>query len=408
VGAAVAFAVPVLVGEGLGLLVALASSPPRPSGLTFAKLGALFFYAFNHVPVAVSVEHGQIGALAGTGFQAATGVLRVTPLAGTALVLWLLARAGRRVARSAGSGTGAWHGAKVAVPYAILCGLAGLALRVSIPLAGGTVRVAPSAIGAFVWPAILAVAAGAIGAAGAAGKPGRWLRTVRDGLRTLAVALLLAVVGLALLAPANPRATAAYFDPFHAGAAEGLTRVALTASVLPNLGLWVLFPSMGGCLTLSAQQASGGFTVCLLSYSQFPPAGGIGGVANRSPGFDLPPPPASDLLFVLVPLIAVLVGGWLAAGGRDGTRSAPRAVRAGVGFAVAAVVFGYLSRAGVAVSGRAGGSPETVAATLGPELLVGALVAVAWGIGGGLAGAALRRRRAPRSGGPSTESVSAP
>ena len=296
VGAAVAFAVPVLIGEVLGFAVALGSSPPRPSGLVFAKLGALFFYAFAHVPITAAVQGGGLPALSGTGFAAAAGVLSVTPLAGTALVLWLLVRAGRGVAGAAGGET-AWaravHGAKVAIPFAALCGLAGLALRVTAQVGGGSVTLAPSRVGAFVWPAILAVAAGAVGGARASGAPGPWLRAGRDGLRTLGFGLVLAVVGLAGLAPWNPGPTDAYFAPFRTGVGVGLSRVVLTLAVLPNLALWVLFPSMGGCLGLSLQQASGGSSVCLLSYTQFPPAGGIVAIAQRSPGFDLPPPPTA-------------------------------------------------------------------------------------------------------------------
>jgi hypothetical protein len=409
--AAVAFAAPVLAGEGLGLLLALASSPPKPSGLAFAKLGALFFYAFNHVSLAVSVESGKIGALAGTGFEGATGALSITPLAGTALVLWLLARAGRRVARMSG-GTSvaarAMHGTKIALPYAVLCGLAGLALHVSVPVSGGRVTVSPSTAGAFVWPAILALAAGAIGGARSGGAPGPWLRAGRDGLRTLSIALFLAVVGLVLLAPANSRATGAYFDAFHSGLAAGLSRVALTVAVLPNMALWVLFPSMGGCLSLSAHQASGEFSVCLLSYSQFPPPGGIAGIAGRSPAFDLAPPPAPYLPFVLVPLAAVLIGGWLAARREEGGsgRWVWRAAAAGVAFAAAAAAFGFLSRVGVEVSGSSSGLPETVAAVLGPELLLGAVAAVAWGVGGGVLGAAARSRRYGGVGDPSPGSRS--
>jgi hypothetical protein len=392
VGAAVAFAVPVLLGEVLGLSVALASSSPRPSGLVFAKLGALFFYAFAHVPLAASVQGGGLPALSGTGFAAVAGVLSITPLAGTALVLWLLARAGRGVAAAAGGDTTlarAGHGAKVALPFAALCGLAGLALRVTVPLGGGSVTLSPSRVGAIAWPAILALVAGAAGGARACPTPGPWWRAGRDGVRTLGIALAFAVVGLAGLAPSNPGPTDAYFAPFQSGAAAGLARVALTVAVLPNLALWVLFPSMGGCLGLTAQQASGGFSVCLLSYTQFPPAGGIAGIAQRSPGFDLPSPPASYLLFVLVPLVAVVIGGRLAA--RAGGMRA--AVAAGVAFAAAAVAFGYLSGVRVSISGSTAGAGETVSALLRPELLVGGLLALAWGVVGGVAGAAGRRRR---------------
>jgi hypothetical protein len=386
--------------------VALASSPPRPSGLAFAKLGALFFYAFNHVPLAVTVESGSIGALAGTGFAAATGTLSVTPLAGTALVLWLLGRAGRRVAGQAGAAQlgRAAQGAKVALPYALLSGVAALALQVSVPVGGGRVALSPSTLGAFLWPAALAVAAGAIGGARSADRGGSGLRAVRDGLRTLAIALALAVAGLVVLAPLHPDATASYFDAFHTGLAAGLSRVALTLAVLPNLALWVLFPSMGGCLSLTTEQAGGGLSVCLLSYTQFPPSGGISGVAVRGPGFDFPPPPPAFFLFVLVPVVATLGGGWLAARRAvfTGRRPVVAATASGVAFAAGAVAFGFLSRARVEVAGAAGGTPETVAATVGPDLLLGAVVALAWGVGGAVLGVASRRRGPPDPGGPSS------
>jgi len=402
-----------LLGEAAGFLVSVVSRPPRPEALTFAKLGALLFYTFNHV--GVTAELSRLAAIPGTPGSLPGPVvagLSITPMAGTFMVALVMALSCGRAANT-NEVTGVRRvalGVKAGVGYAAVCGVAALALRVDVATAQGSGTLRPDRVQAFVWPLIIGTAAGIIRALGrglrddsrSLGSP-RWEWQARalvvGGGRLVLLALGLSLVALAALAPFSPRATRAYFEPFSHRPVDGVVRMAFTTLVLPNVSFWALTPSEGGCLGFSLAPVGGGsLRGCLVSYTQFPPAGGVAGIAAAAPGMDLPPPPAGYLGFLLAPLIAVIGGGWMAArrAVARGGRGAEAGALAGVGFGLWSAVAAALSSVGVSILGTAADRTE-LAIRIGPEVLVTALVALAWGVIGGAVGGAALSRRARKS-----------
>jgi hypothetical protein len=261
----------------------------------------------------------------------------------------------------------------------------------------------PSYIAALGWPLFLGIVAG-FWAGYRSGNDGTeapaWERTVwnavRGGWTMLLLALALAFAGLLVMAIVKPHDTSAYFrGAFDPGFGTGILAIILTALVVPNMASLVLFPSMGACVSVKASV----FHLCALSWSHFPSSGGSaastiagGGVPN------LPAPSAAYFLFVLVPTAAVLVGGALAAR-RSGARTKRDALMAGalagVGYGLIAAVLAQMTSLVGKVSGNAGSLGAGVSATLGPELVTGALLALAWGVVGGAIGAAFEGRSLP-------------
>ena len=383
-----AFATVALLAVGAGFAGSAVADAEGASMADGVSLGGLLLLAFHGVGVEFAVPAGTEAPLVVEG----AGRIDLAPLAGTFLALGLLGRAGRA---SAGRSAGSWWlrgllGARVAPVHAALCGLTGWAVRYSASFGPGTLEARPVVVEAVVLPLGLAALAGFAGGAfsprPAAPPEDRARAVVRGALVMAGWGLALAAAGLALLAPFHPDAVRAYLRPFGAGIGNGLTAVAGTLLVLPNLAVWVLFPAMGSCLSLEVVQPGHVDSVCLLSAAQFPPEGGLPGLARHGPGFDLPPPPGPYLLFLLVPLVATLAGGASAA---RATRAASRSDRAVAGalagavFAGVAVLLATASAVELGVS--AAGGP--VAFALGPEP-AGALVAsLLWGTGGGAVGA---------------------
>jgi hypothetical protein len=157
---------------------------------------------------------------------------------------------------------------------------------------------------------------------------------------------------------------------------------------------------------------TGAVRACVVSYTQLPPAGGLAGLAATAPGLDLPSPPAGYLLFLAVPAIASVAGGWLSARAARGRGGAPveAGLLSGVGFAAWAGVLAVLAQVGADVVAGSS-SAATLAVRAGPEVGRTILVALAWGVAGGAIGGALapRRLRAPDppASGPSEAAVEA-
>ena len=266
------------VAAGIGVALGYVSADTRPSPVATARLVGLVFFAFHHVGVHTSIAGGP------SGFPVhGTITLAFAMLTGTVIALWLLARTGRAIAEHVG-GTAVvrgLHGAKVALPYAVIV----FAVSWLVRFEGGELtgegvhasfRVSPLA--AFLWPLGLAAVAGFVG--GVRSPQGRvWLASrlgswptgvVTGGGAMLAIGLGLAFVGLVLLAPVHPDATSAYFGPFKDSVATGLAVVYVTLLFVPNMAAWVLLPSMGSCLTASGSAIGLSGSFCFLSYTQFP------------------------------------------------------------------------------------------------------------------------------------------
>jgi hypothetical protein len=297
------------------------------------------------------------------------------------------------------------HGAKVAIPYAVLALI--LAFVVRIPRNGlsalGSPAVHPSYLGAFLWPLGLAVVAGFLGGFGSAGER-EWNvgaarryagAAVRGGAWMMGFALVFAFIGLLLLAPTHPHATEAYFRPLNDRTVRGVALIAGTLLAVPNLaaGL-ILFPAMGTCLSAGGSVLGFRGSVCVLSWTQFP-AGGL----NAQSGLDLPSPPAAYFLYLLVPLMAVLLGGIVAAR-RGGASTRLQALGMG---AAAGVVYGLLCT-GLAllltISLKAATGGQSFTARLGPEVFPGLLWPFVWGIVGGAIGGMIKARKLPSKASP--------
>jgi hypothetical protein len=394
IGAITAVVVLGAIGEVLALLIYAAGDQNRPSVMTFARLGGLFFYGFHHVAVIFEGDSSLSGV---SGIDFSGGVtIAVAALLATFIGLWLIWRYGRKIGEEVGGSgwTRGVHGAKIAMPYAALSLILAFVVRIprnADPL--GSPAIHPSYLGALLWPLGLAALAGFSGGFGSAGEEewstrprGRYAKAaIQGGTRMMGIALCLAFVGLVLLAPTHPDATAAYFRPFEERTAVGTALVATTFLAAPNLaaGL-ILFPAMGTCLSVGGNIVGLGGSVCAVSWTQFPSRG----LASRS-GFDLPSPPAVYFLYLMVPLLAVLIGGRMAAR-RSGASTPEQAL--GVG-ALAGVVYGLLAillavLVTMTFSGRTASAlgGRSFDAHLGPELLPGSLWPFLWGIVGGAVG----------------------
>lgn len=424
VGALVATAAGLALAEAAALGFRVAAGGPFRSATT-VRAGGLLFATFNHTPLRFDARLRAAGGLpaAAVSVRLAMGLLLGTALIGAALMF-----AGRAVGRRTGGSAlarGA-HGAKVAVPYAALCTLAALASKSVIgaatvsgsALLDGTIVVRPSFPEAVLWPLAIGVVfgvAGGLWSSAARREPGTERTAERAAVGALAgggtmvaAGLALAFVGLLVLAAVQPNDTRAYLHgSFAGGPARGAAAIGATLLVVPNMSAWVLYPSMGACVQATGTSVSSAGAIgavgarstaaCLLSYGSFPTAGVLraGGVTPGGPGTDGSTPPAGFLAFLIVPLIAVLGGGWVAArAGRVGSRREGAAVGAlsGVVFAGLSAFVVLLSWIGVDVAGsgaaRIGGEQSLA---VGPELLVAIGVALVWGVVGGAIGGSVRK-----------------
>lgn len=433
-GSLVVGVVLIVVGELIVFLVDWSSSGTLAVA-TLARYGLWAPLAFQHVGAQADVGGvsipGGLGGLGGLTGQAApggtlaTGSLSVSVsfafavTACTLLAMWLLARAGRAIGKAAG-GPG-WvrglHGMKVALPWAVICVIIAIADRFSIrvppnPVVQHAVSIHLSYLGAVVWPLVFGLVMGFAGGFRSAGAEawafgGAWGRRVRGavagGVWMIAAGLIASFAGLLVMAAVKPHATTSYFHAvFSTGAGDGTLLLFLNVLVLPNMAAWVLSAAMGGCLGAWGS----GVGVCAISYAHFPASGlsisaggaaaGLFGVPYAFP--QLPAAPAGYFAFLLVPLVAVLAGGAIAAR-RSGAGSPAEA--AGVG-ALAGVVFALISVAAVFLTAITLGATVSVGFTESATVQVGAdlagtlLMALLWGIvGGAVGGVAMGRRSTP-------------
>ena len=389
-----------------------------------ARTGGLLFFWFNRVALTFELRGGTA---VGSRLSGSVAVA-FAPLLGTLLVWALLALGGRAIARDVAGGarSDAVHGAKVALPFAVICLIASFVTTVR-GLAGpshqliSTVR--PSHWDAFAWPLLFGVVFGGIGGLlrrpeTLGGVAPRARAAVAGGVAMLVTSMIAAFAGLLILGAARPSTTRAYFHGvLDRGAARGAALLGVQALVTPNMAAWVVAPAMGGCDAVTVSVTSG--RGCFLSYWRFPTgrgalgALGVAGLGGSGPSGTAGErrAPAPYFIFLLVPLVASLAGGARASrrpgapspSDAEGTAvtvgaAAARGALAGIVFAaLAAVLFasaglsarlhGDVAAEGGIIGGRA------VAAMVGPRLWLGVALAAAWGVAGGAAGAVLFRRR---------------
>jgi hypothetical protein len=435
--AVIAFAVMALVGQGLTFLqsrsdpedmvAGLGGVPsipgrtpaPQLAGFDVVRSGALTFYQFHHVAVELDLPPMAIPGAEDTPFGAFDFSMRFTGtlMLGALVALWLLFLGGRATARDAG-GPG-WarpiHGAKVAVPYVVLALGYSFLARISIEGAApgegagpGTATVVPVIPSVILWTLVFGLVAGVAGGISTgplvSGRGSSWEGRVRGvvagGWRMSWVAVALSLAGLFIVAALYPEASAAYSRLVREGDfASGASIVLTTILLLPNAATGIAAASMGGSIALELL----GSACALISYARFPlgsaeapPAPPLGGDLCETLPIEFGVAPIGYFLFLLVPILASLLGGTLAAR-RAGSTTPGEAAAIGAlaGVVFAAILMGLMILAGfvgevdIPFSGLFGGGRIA----LGPHLLSGTLLALVWGPAGGALGGLIASRR---------------
>ena len=399
-------------------MLLLRAGHPLPGTSTGEALhqGWALFYLFHHVGIEMISPkfHLPGGAESVAGVPSGYDVdatIAFAAMTGTALVLWMLYRAGRDTANAAGGGPleRGLHGAKVAVPYALLAYVPSwwLDFRVKVPGAS-PMSIHPSHLASLFWPLALALLMGTIGGVRSAGEEAwtsdwwesdrwnrRWRGALAGGWRMAWLALGLTLVALVGLAFARPGDAGAYFAVVsQKGPVAAVALVLLTALMLPNMLAWILVPAMGGCLEVGGASST---PFCFLSYGAYP-GHQLGGPPNPSGFPNLGSAPPIFLLFALVPLVAVILGGVLAARrGEARSRGDAAFIGALAGLVFAGIMFVVFVLASITAVFN---GPIFYVATgyfrYGPNPLGGLQLALVWGALGGAVGARLGFRREMR------------
>jgi hypothetical protein len=397
------------------------------------KGGLLQFHAAHAVPLVVEVRNltvpGPAGAIPPDARFDAT--LTLAPMLFTALAVVLLFLGGRAVARRAGGGpvSRGLSGATVAVPYALLSLVLSLlvsstpsfeeSLPAPLPVPIDLdLKLHAGHVAAFLWPLAIGVIAGFLGGLStarqdlAARRPwgSRTWSALAGGWRMLAVGLLGSFLGLQVVAFAEsdlpiPYGPGFFETLFEESTSTGLLFTDQTATLLPNMAVWVLVPSMGACDGVDLDAIVFRLDVDVICYGSFPGPGAEDALAAAAPavgGFpqvpDLPAAPPIYLLFLLVPVVATTYGGWTAArryGQARASEGALAGVGAGVVFALGVLALTIVSGATLGVSGSAGGFSGEGGLSAGADPVLGTLLALAWGLAGGAVGGLLGARSLP-------------
>lgn len=415
-----AFAAMAALGQAAAFVVYLARGADGPVG-TVARMGWFYFGWFHHVPLIASLPDLSLAELPGAG-DVASGEASLTfqvglaLMVGTFVAIGLLYGAGRAVAdRARGGGLArVLHGMKVAPFYAVGSFLISWVVRLDVPippnpLATGNIEVKSSAVQSFLLPLLFAVVAGGAGGL----RSGRYELLAREpwgrrlagalagGFRMLLLGLVLSFAGLLVLAAVRPDATRAYFEAVSEPPAdETAVIIGHHVLLLPNQSMWVLVPAMGGCDRVFGV----GDSLPFLCYWKYPRDVSVGDVSAENVLGGAPPvstdfgtAPAGYFLFLLVPALSVLLGGRHAARKRARIRSEAAAVGAasGIVFAVLVAVSSWLASLSAGFTANLGVNSTDVSVRAGPDVLVGGLLALVWGVAGGLLGGWLAGRELP-------------
>jgi hypothetical protein len=379
----------------------IAGRPFRP--WSFVKIGWLYLLTFSRVGLEVTIGR-SLSAIVNPGpVGESVYRLHLAFLLGTALAGWLLFRAGRTVASRVETGPlrCAAIGAAVAPAYAVPLFLASFLAVVRFP-EQGVPDVRAVAWQALLFPLVMAAACGAAGGLASASdeiraRPGgRWVvGWIEGGWVGVLAGLTLAFAGLLVLAAIFPDSTGAYTRWLVRHGHVGALLFAHEVLSLPNHAMFVLAPSMGGCDTLSAAGSSaqmlctGRFTSPeVLLYVPF-----VRGVPQGS-DLDIVTGslPSATRMLLLVPFAAAVLGARRAARGLERVKERLVAgVGAGIAFAVSVSVVAWASIASLRIPETAAGPGDWI--RLGPDPLRTAVLALGWGVVGGLIGSAIRDRR---------------
>ena len=107
--------------------------------------------------------------------------------------------------------------------------------------------------------------------------------------------------------------------------------------------------------------------------------------------------PSGYFLFLLVPALSVVLGGRYAAKRRAQLRweAVGMGAASGVVFAALVAVGSWLASVSAGLSSPIGGLPANASVLIGPGVLAAGLLALAWGVVGGVIGAWLEGRKFP-------------
>lgn len=212
------------------------------------------------------------------------------------------------------------------------------------------------------------------------------------------LAVLLGTAGFLVVMALHPASVRAYVDAaFRRGPATGTLALTGTVLLLPNAGTATASAAMGGGVDLEVLGAS----CTVVSYTRIPEAiGTVPGPCGRLP-LRLGTPGPGYFLFLLVPAAASAAGGWHAArgsGAATGRDGAVLGVLSGVVFAGLFALLSGAARLTYAAAGSAAVVLGEVRAAVGPDPLLGFVVALVWGLAGGAAGGGMAARRRERDG----------
>jgi hypothetical protein len=307
--------------------------------------------------------------------------LAFTALLLTFAIVWMLFRSGRRAATGVeGIARRAAIGASVAPPIAATAFAVSFLVPLRFPDYGYD-PVRAVAWEAFALPLIVAGVAGAAGGLSATGGgrqgPGlaRARSIVAGGWTAVVAVLVLGFVAFLVLAATEPRATSAYVRHVSSLGGGGPLLVSLHVLLLPNQGFDLLAPSIGACTSL------GPVTPGFPALARLCPSG----LRLEDPIGDgsTSPLPWVSAVFRVAVVLACAAGGRRAASGVPGVERVVRGAGAGVVFAALVAAGSWLGSLTLVVPLL----PGTF--RLGPELPATAVLALIWGVGGGVAGALL-------------------
>ena len=366
---------------------------------TQLRVGWLYTMAGHAVSITATGSGGSVEGLGSGVLGVRFGMLTIAAVA-VAMLAFGARAAARRV-----DDVGARRvlaGAMLAVPYGLLIGGVNTEAVLSLDTGGGFLPGATT-IAAPVWegfalPAAIALVAGIVGGWSMSAS---WqlpsARAVRAGGRAFLWASALSFVGVLAFASLRPEGLERYsVEVWSQGSDRAALYLGHQGLLAPNQAMWVLAPSMGGCVSLRADAAARDL-VCLDRIPRGPdPATWLLAELGRVGAPPTAPMPEVAWLFVAVPATAIVLG--FRALGRGATISG--AVGRGVlGGLVFAALVGVVSLASSLWLSVADGD-VTRLIVLGPDPVTTGLLAAAWGIVGGVvvsAAGPVRRRLSRRA-----------
>jgi len=389
-------AIPVAVLRATAAALAVAALGQVPPSLvnvaggglaveTQLRVGWLYTMAGHAVSIRATGSGGPVGGLEVGVVSVRLGMLTIAAVAVAMLVTG--ARATARRVDDAGVRR-IVAGAFLAVPYAALIGGVNAGVGLRLDTGGGflpdaTTFAAPVWEG-FALPGVLALVGGMLGGWSVSESWHRSVgRSVRAGTLAFVWAIGLSFVGVLVFATLRPEGLERYsVEMWSAGPQRAALYIGHQALLLPDQAMWVIAPSLGGCVSLRVDEGAHD-VLCLDRIPRAPdPATWLLSELGRVEGSPpVAPMPWEAWLFVAVPTAAILLGFHrLGRSAASFVRAAARGLLAGGVFAALVTVIALAGSLWLQV--HDGGVTRSVA--LGPDPLLTGSLALGWGLAGGL------------------------